>query len=93
MRKGGRKEGRKDTPSGHNTRLCCAVAVALASGSCADGISGMAGHTGAVLGSRIAVHVFTVIVAILLVRIAMVGRRPPPGMEIIVVDVMGAECL
>ena len=38
MSKGG---GRKDTPSGHNTRLCCAVAVALASGSCADGISGM----------------------------------------------------
>ena len=42
MSKGG-GEGRKDTPSGHNTRLCCAVAVALASGSCADGISGMAG--------------------------------------------------
>ena len=40
MRKGGGKERRKDTPSGHNTRLCCAVAVA--SGSCADGISGMA---------------------------------------------------
>ena len=43
MRKGGGKEGREDTPSGHNTRLCCAVAVAVASGSCADGISGMAG--------------------------------------------------
>ena len=34
------------------------------------------GHTGAVLGSRIAVHVVTVIVAISQVRIAMVGRRP-----------------
>ena len=43
MRNGGTEKGRKDTPSGHYTRLCCVVAVALASGSCADGISGMAG--------------------------------------------------
>ena len=45
-RKGGGKEkGRKDTPSGHNTQPCCAVAVAvaLASASCADGISCVAG--------------------------------------------------
>ena len=52
------------------------------------------GHAGAVLGSRIAVHVFTVIVAISQVRIAMVGRRPPPGMGIreVQVVVMEREC-
>ena len=47
MRKGGGKEGKKE---GHSVRsqytavLC--GAVALASGSCADGISGMAGPYG-----------------------------------------------
>ena len=52
------------------------------------------GHTGAVLGSRIAVHVVTVIVAISQVRIAMVGRRPPPDMGIreVQVVVMEREC-
>ena len=45
-KEGGRKGGGKDTPSGHNTRLCCAVALALASASCADGISAMAGPYG-----------------------------------------------
>ena len=54
----------------------------------------MAGHTGAVLGSRIGVHVVTVIVAISQVRIAMLGRRPPPGMGIreVQVVVMEREC-
>ena len=46
------------------------------------------GHTGAVLGSRIAVHVVTVIVAFSQVRIAMVGRRPPPGKGIREVQVV-----
>ena len=52
------------------------------------------GHTGAVLGSRIAVHVVTVIVAISHVTITMVGRRPPPGMGIreVQVGVMEREC-
>ena len=52
------------------------------------------GHTGEVVGSRISVHVVTVIVAISQVRITMVGRRPPPGMgrrEVQVV-VMEREC-
>ena len=54
MSKRGGKQGRKDTPSGHNTRLCCAVkvAVALASASCAHGISGMAGPYGCGDGGR-----------------------------------------
>ena len=71
----GGNEGRKDTPSGHNTRLCCAVAVAVAvaSGPCADGISGMAGtneccarviHRGACSDGD---------VAIFQVRIAIIG--------------------
>ena len=42
--------------------------------------------------SFIRVHVMTVIVAIIQVRMTMVGRRPPPGMGIRVVEVMGAEC-
>ena len=52
------------------------------------------GHTGAVLGSRIGVHVVTVIVAISQVRITMVGRRPPPDMGIREVQVveMKREC-
>ena len=52
------------------------------------------GHTGAVAGSRIAVHAVTVIVAISQVRITMVGRRPPPGMGIreVQVVVMEREC-
>ena len=37
-------------------------------------------------------HKVTVIVAIIQVRIAIVGIRATPGMEIRVVDVMGAEC-
>ena len=52
------------------------------------------GHTGAVVGSRIAVRVVTVIVAISQVRIAMVGRRPPQDMGIrqVQVVVMEREC-
>ena len=52
------------------------------------------GHTGAVVGSRIAVHAVTVIVAISQVRIAMVGRRPPPdmGRREVQVVVMEREC-
>ena len=51
-------------------------------------------HAGAMLGSRIAVHVVTVIVDISQVRIAMVGRRPPPGIGIreVQVVVMEREC-
>ena len=51
-------------------------------------------HAGAVLGSRIAVHVVTVIVTISQVRITMVGRKPPPGMGIreVQVVVMEREC-
>ena len=37
-------------------------------------------------------HEVTVVVAIIQVRIAIVGIRATPGMEIGVVDVMGAEC-
>ena len=37
-------------------------------------------------------HEVTVVVAIIRVRIAIVGIRATPGMEIRVVDVMGAEC-
>ena len=48
--------------------------------------------TGAVLGSCIAMHEVTVIVATIQVRITTVGIRAPPGMWIRVVDVMGAEC-
>ena len=48
------------------------------------------GHTGAVLGSRLAVHVVTVIVPISQVRITMVGKRQPPGMGIREIKVMGA---
>ena len=48
--------------------------------------------TGGVVGSCIAVHVVTVIVAIIQVRIAMVGIRAPPGIGIRVVEVMGGEC-
>ena len=52
------------------------------------------GHTGAVVGSRIGVHVVTVTVAILQVRIAMLGKGPPPGMGIrqVQVVVMEREC-
>ena len=52
------------------------------------------GHAGAVLRSRIAVHVVTVIVAISHVRITMVRRRPPPSMGIreVQVVVMEREC-
>jgi hypothetical protein len=44
--------------------------------------------------SRIAVHVVTVIVAISQVRIAMLGRRPPPdiGIRQVQVVVMEREC-
>ena len=51
----------------------------------------MAGHAGAVVGSRIAVHVVTVIVAISQVRIGMLGKRPPPGMGIRQVQVVVME--
>ena len=37
-------------------------------------------------------HEVTVVVAIIRVRVAIVGIRATPGMEIRVVDVMGAEC-
>jgi hypothetical protein len=47
------------------------------------------GNTDAVLGSCIRVHVVTVIVAIIQVRIAMVGIRATPGMWIRVVEMMG----
>ena len=52
------------------------------------------GHTGAVLGSRIAVHEVAVVVAISQVRITMVRRRPPPGMGMreVQVVVMEREC-
>ena len=52
------------------------------------------GHTGAIVVSRIAVHVVTVIVAISQVRIAMLGRRPPPdmGIRLVQVGVMEREC-
>jgi hypothetical protein len=52
------------------------------------------GHARAVLRSRIAVYVVTVVVAISQVRITMVGRRPPPGMGIkeVQVVVMEREC-
>ena len=52
------------------------------------------GHTGAVVGSRIAVHVVTDIVAISQVRITLVCRRPPPDMGIreVQVVVMEREC-
>ena len=52
------------------------------------------GHTGAVVGSRIAVHEVTVPVAISQVRIAMLGKGPPPGMGIrqVQVVVMEREC-
>ena len=51
------------------------------------------GHTGAVLGSSIAVHVVTVIVSISQVRITIVGRRPPPDVRIREVQVvMEREC-
>ena len=46
--------------------------------------------TGAVVGSCIQVHVVTVIVAIIQVRITMVGIRVPPGMEF--TEVMRGEC-
>jgi hypothetical protein len=49
------------------------------------------GDTGAVLGSCITVHVVTVIVAIIPVRITMVGIRAPPGMRIRVMEVMKGE--
>ena len=48
------------------------------------------GNTDAVVGSRIAVHVVTVIVAIIKVRIIMLGMRAPPGVGVVVV--MGGEC-
>ena len=48
-------------------------------------------HTGAEVGSRIGVHAVTVIVAISQVRIAMVGRRPPPDMGIREVQVVVKE--
>ena len=48
------------------------------------------GDTGAVLRSCIAVHVVTVIVAIIQEMFTMLGIRAPPGMGIRVV--MGAEC-
>ena len=46
--------------------------------------------TGVVVGSFIRVHVVTVIVAIIQVRITMVGIRLPPCMR--EVEVMGNEC-
>ena len=50
-------------------------------------------HTGAVLGSFIGVHGVTAIVAIIQVRITMVGIRAPPGMGVIrVVEMIEAEC-
>jgi len=48
--------------------------------------------TGGVVGSCIDVHVVTVIVAIIQVRITMVGIWAPPGIGIRVVEVMGGEC-
>ena len=50
------------------------------------------GNTDAEVGSRIAVHVVTVIVAIIQVRITMVGIRAPPGMGIRMVEAVGSEC-
>ena len=52
------------------------------------------GHKRAVVASRKPVRVVTVIMAISQVRIAMVGRRPPPGMGIrqVQVVVMKREC-
>jgi hypothetical protein len=49
------------------------------------------GDTGAVLGSFIGVHVVTVIVAIIQVRLAIVGIRASPRMGIRVVEVKGAS--
>ena len=37
-------------------------------------------------------HEVTVVVAIIRVRVAIVGIRATPGMEMRVVNVMGAEC-
>ena len=50
------------------------------------------GDTGAVVKSCIGVRVVTVIGAIILVMVMMVGMRAPQGMGIRVVAVMGAEC-
>ena len=44
------------------------------------------------VGSSIGMHVVTVIVAIVQVRITMVGIRAPPGMGIREVEVMRKEC-
>ena len=49
-------------------------------------------HTGSLLGSFIGVHVVTVLVAIVQVRITMVRIRAPPGMGIEVVEMMEPEC-
>ena len=50
------------------------------------------GHTDAVAGSRVAVHVMTVIVAVSQVTITMVGRRPQDmGIREVQVVVMGHE--
>jgi len=45
--------------------------------------------TGAVAGSFIAVHVVTVIGAIIQVRITMVGIMVPPGVGVVAI---GGEC-
>ena len=47
--------------------------------------------TGTVVESFIGVHVMIVIVAIMKVRITMVGIRAPQGMGIRVVEVVGAS--
>jgi len=48
------------------------------------------GDRGAVAWSSIAVHVVTVIVAVIQVRMTLVGIRVTPGMAVVVV--MGREC-
>ena len=50
------------------------------------------GYTGVSMGSSIAVHVVTVIVAITQVRVAMVHISATPHIRITVVQVIGAQC-
>ena len=48
------------------------------------------GNTGAVLGSPTAVHVVTVILDIIHVRITIMGICAPPGMGVVVA--IGGQC-
>ena len=54
------------------------------------GIVAWRGNTDAVVRSSARVHVVTMVVAIIQVRITVVSIRATPGME--VVEVMGSEC-